>query len=198
MTGARFDILFAGELIGDADPETVRSQLQQRFKLSEAAAQRLFSGRTVTVKRDVDTATASRYRKVFRDAKALIEIRPVDAAPEPPSVTASLPPSVGTLESALESRREPMDTSARERVGAAPSVPLADTESRGYEPVGPTHTDGRQEIDLSHLSLVPGNDWTLEDCQPQFPPVRLPDTSHLRIIAPDADADADADTKQED
>jgi len=198
MTGARFDILFAGELIGNADPETVRSQLQQRFKLSETAAQRLFSGRTVTVKRDVDTATASRYRKVFRDAKALIEIRPVDAAPETPSVSASLPPSEGTLETTLESGRAPMDTSARERAGAAPGVPLADSESRGYGPVGQTHADDRQVIDLSHLSLVPGNDWTLEDCQPPLPPIRLPDTSHLRIIAPDPEPDPDPKQKQED
>lgn len=160
MTGAKFDILFAGELMGDADPEKVRSQLQQRFKLSEAATERLFSGRTVTVKRDVDTVTASRYRKVFRDAKALIEIRPVDA-------------------------------SARERANSEPGVPLADTEYRGDEPVRQTHTDGPQVIDLSHLSLVPGNDWTLEDCQPPLPPVRLPDTSHLRIVAPEPDSDAE-------
>ena len=172
MAGARFDILFAGELMGDADLQQVRSQLQQRFKLSEAATARLFSGRTVTVKRGVDTATASRYRKVFRDAKALIEIRPVDL---PSSVGTSEPPSEPTPESLLEltHRRSP---------GRKPSFPISDRTPQGYDSTANAHTDGPQVIDLSHLSLVQGNDWTLEDCQPPLPPVRLPDTSHLAIV----------------
>lgn len=179
MAGARFDILFAGELMGDADPEKVRSQLQQRFKLSDAATARLFSGRSVTVKRGVDTATASHYRKVFRDAKALIEIRPVDL---PPSASTSEPPSEPTLESLLRpAHRNPPDPE--------PNSPISGSRSQGDDSPANTHTDGPQEIDLSHLSLVQGNDWTLEDCQPPLPPVRLPDISHLSIVEPEPATD---------
>lgn len=38
-----------------------------------------------------------------------------------------------------------------------------------------------REIDTSYLSLVAGQDWTLEDCTPPRPPALIPDISYLTL-----------------
>lgn len=185
MAGAKFDILFAGKLIGDADPEKARSQIQRKFKLSESVVERLFSGHTVAVKRGVDTATASRYRKIFRDANALIEIRPVNAPSQPQSASVA----ERTPESALGPSYGPEDSDSRVPPSPESSGRLPDREQPEYEHPEQTQTDARKAIDVSHLSLVPGNDWTFEDCQPQLPPIKLPNISHLEIVPLELDDD---------
>lgn len=171
MAGAKFDILFAGELIGDADPNVVRRQLQQRFKLSDEAAATLFSGRIVTIKQGVDTAAAGRYREVFRDAGALIDIRPIESPPEIPPIPTAKP----TREPAGAPREGPSDSEPEEPGQGSRLVPAAqDGEAIEPQPV----------VDFSHLSLVQGEDWTLEDCQPSPVVEQLPDTSHLELVAP--------------
>jgi hypothetical protein len=38
-----------------------------------------------------------------------------------------------------------------------------------------------RNIDTSYLSLVAGQDWTLEDCTPPHPPTPIPDISYLTL-----------------
>jgi hypothetical protein len=52
--------------------------------------------------------------------------------------------------------------------------PRADLE-QGVAPAEP------RKIDTSHLSLVAGQDWTLEDCTPPRPPAHIPDISYLTL-----------------
>ena len=52
-------------------------------------------------------------------------------------------------------------------------------------PLEETPSPPERRIDISHLSLTPGEDWTLEDCEPPLPPLPLPDISHLEIIEPE-------------
>jgi hypothetical protein len=168
MSATRFDILFAGELMADADPDEVRLQLQQRLKLSEETATRLFSGRTLVLKRDVDVATASRYREIFRDAGALVETRPVppqDASPQPPVESVATDPEgspTGFEDGGLH---------------------LVSDAEQG-KPLEQTDAGDRPDIDISHLRLVPGQDWTLEDCQPSPTSNQVPDTSRLKLVEP--------------
>lgn len=170
MAGAKFDILFVGELMAEADPSRVRSNIQERFKLSDEAAARLFDGRAVTIKRGVDTATASHYRKLFRDAGALVRIASV------------APAGAG----------EPAPESAAAVFGHAEGVPGHPAAGGSRLSLAPLGDDPLERpvavaprlIDVSHLSLVPGQDWTLADCEPPLPPCGLPDISHLRLVAP--------------
>lgn len=184
MAGARFDIKFAGELMGDADPDEARRQIQRRFNLPDEAAARLFSGHPVIIKRAVDIATASRYRELFRDAKALVQIQPVPAASEPA-------PDAGT---------------APTPAGEEPSAPdrfVSDDSGLGLAPLGEDQPLERPPIadlpaiDVSHLSLVLGQDWSLEDCQQDAAPAELPDISHLRVITPSGDDGQQGDATEE-
>jgi len=154
--------------MGDADPDEVRLQLQQRLKLSEETAARLFSGRSLVLKRDVDAATAARYREVFRNAKALIETRPVparDVSPSPPVESVAAVPDGGAT--GFED-------------GGLHLVSDADKD----KPLEQTDVGDRPDIDISHLRLVPGQDWTLEDCQPSPTSNQVPDTSRLKLAEP--------------
>jgi hypothetical protein len=177
MPGAKFDILFAGELVGDADPSEVRRQLQQRFKLSDEVAARLFSGRALALKKGVDAATASRYREVFRNAGALVEIRRVADHPDP--LKAPLPESAkGPAAS------DPEGEQAGAGAGGLRLAPDAD-QSKPLEQAGVLD---RPAIDIGHLRLVPGRDWTLEDCQPLPSSIDPPDTSYLKLVTPPPDS----------
>ena len=69
-----FDIYFLGEMLPDADPDAVRVGVAKLFKVQEDSVDRLFTGKALRVKQDVDAETAGRYRTAFRDVGALIQI----------------------------------------------------------------------------------------------------------------------------
>lgn len=154
--------------MADADPDEVRLQLQQRFKLSEETAARLFSGRALVLKRDVDVVTATRYREIFRDAGALVETRPVlprDTITQPPEETVAAAPegsATGFEDGGLH---------------------LVSDAEQG-KPLEQPDAGDRPEINISHLRLVPGQDWTLEDCQPSLTSTQVPDISQLKLVEP--------------
>ncbi len=181
MAGARFDILFTGELLADADAGEVCLWLQHRFKLSDKAAERLFDGRTHTIKRNVNLATASHFREIFREAGALIEIRPV------PAPTDSLLPSTTELPGTTESYLTSDNVEPQQQTRPAPDDPRPQGSTWEDEPLEQESEGNPLTIDTSHLSLVQGQDWTLEDCQPPLPPIHLPDISHLELVPTEPD-----------
>ena len=163
MAGERFDIIFCGELMTGTDPEVARGRLKQRFGLTDQALERLFQGRPVSIKRGVDAATATNYRTLFQEAGALVRIDPVQDVPEVPIADRqSRPPAAD---------REP----AAPEQGA-----LGFSTDTGYLEVLPEQTP--PDLDLSALSLVTDEDWSLEDCAPPPSSLPLPDISHLSIV----------------
>lgn len=177
MSDARFDILFAGETLPGANPAEVRRRVQALFKVSDEAAERLFSGTPIAVKRAVDAETSRRYDALFREAGALVRIAPVPlegeparAAPPPPAAARSPEPGLAGADSS--------------GLGLAPQ---ADT------PLEPTVAVVAPPIDLSHLSLVEG-EWSLADCAPPPPPLAVPDIEHLGLVPEDDGAGHKPDT----
>ena len=171
--------------MADADPARVRLWLQQHFKLSEKVAARLLDGRTHTIKRNVSTAAASRFREIFRDAGALIEIRPVVAASDSPPLSTPEPHHATELTGTTEYYPHSEAIEPEPEARFAPKVNRKAEVTRESESPEEEAAGDPSAIDTSHLSLVPGYDWTLEDCQPALPPIRLPDTSHLALIEPE-------------
>jgi hypothetical protein len=177
MATSKFDILFSGELLWEADRDEVRRRLQQRFKLSDEAASKLFSGGPVVIRRGVDAATATGYREVFRNAGALVQIRQVETESETLAVTAGGPvrePAVGYK-----------NGGSVESESASGGLRLA-TPAKQNEPLEKPGADNPADIDVSHLRLVPGQNWTLEDCEPSPESVDI-DTSHLGLVVPAPD-----------
>jgi hypothetical protein len=178
MATSKFDILFSGELLWDADRDEVRRRLQQRFKLSDEAASKLFSGGPIVIRRGVDAATARGYREVFRDAGALVQIRQVETESETPAVVTTGGPARGP---AVGYR----NGGSVESGSASGGLRLA-TPAKQNEPLEKPGAGNPPDIDVSHLRLVPGQGWTLEDCEPPPESVDI-DTSHLGLVMPAPD-----------
>jgi len=167
MSSAKFDIQFAGDLMQDADPEGVRRELKRLFKLSDESLARLFKGEPVTIKRGVDTATASSYRKLFRDAGALVHITPVEA-------------ESGARAAAVQSPG-PTPPPMSAEPGQAAVLTLQSQEEQGKSNLEPPGPEPRA-IDTGDLALVRGEGWTLEDCDRAPEPIKVPDISHLALV----------------
>jgi len=160
MAEQRFDIAFDGRMIPGADPVLARKRLQSLFKLDEAGIDRLFSGKPVFIKRDVDAPTANQFEKVFNQLGAILRLIPIEADDE--------------------ESQDPVPSSSAETDS---QLSLAPQDGFLEEPP----TVKMPDLDLSHLSLVQGSDWSLEDCEAPPPAIQTPDTSHLSLteIEPD-------------
>ncbi|MBK1722246.1 hypothetical protein [Thiocystis violacea] len=170
MSDARFDISFDGTLKAEADPTKTREQLRALFKLDEQGVERLFRGKPVLIKRGVDGATAARYKRAFDEVGAIIRVTLVeDGVSGQTETDAANDPRPLTPEEASGLSLAPMGDFLEE----APEVKMI-------------------ELDISHLSLVPGPEWTLADCEPDPPHLDPPDTSYLTL----ADMDVPPDDNQ--
>lgn len=156
-----FDVYFHGALLPDADPALVRDRLAGAFGLGAAELERLFSGDPVCVKRGVDVDSAAQLRGRFRDAGALVDIRPADtarSAPPPPGDSPAPAPTVAE---------------------AASDGPW--TLAPAGAPVSDATTPPPPVIDISHLSMAEPNTGSLEDCRQEKPARPIGDISHLRL-----------------
>ncbi|MGB5831392.1 MAG: hypothetical protein WBG92_05305 [Thiohalocapsa sp.] len=160
MPEDNYSVVFFGELLKKADGDRTRQRLQAWFKLDDAQLTNLLSGRRVVVKRDVDLDTASRYQAAFRKAgaKALIELSTGEAGA---SLGAHATEHVATTETSTGLTLAPL--------GAL----LEELGDQG----GPV-----QSPDISALSLVPGSDWSLADCEPPRPPSPIFDIDGFELV----------------
>ncbi len=162
MADTHFDLSFDGTLVPDADPLVVHQQLGALFRLDDAGVARLFTGRTVLIKRAVDAATAAKFERAFVQAGAVLAITPC------------------TPDEMKESVAGHGDTDANRMTAVAdtPSLMLAPQEDF----LEPPRIAKMPDLDLSSLSLVSSPDWTLEDCQPTVAPAPVADISHLALV----------------
>jgi hypothetical protein len=161
MADPKYDLIFSGELTPGTDPGAVRERIRELFKLTDDTLEKLFSGRPVAIKRGVDTATAVRFRDAFRDAGAVVQVLPGEQ---------------------VEATGFPEDQATGEPGAGDGELRLAPADDKPLEtaPEIPPLT-----IDISYLQLIPGDGWTLEDCAPPTPPVRIPDIGHLTLVEPE-------------
>ncbi len=166
-----YDIHFSGDLQPGVDPAVARARIQGLFKLSDEAAARLFSGRTVALKRGLDLARAERLRQVFLEVGALAQlVEQGPASAQPPRATPVPPP-----------------------VPAAQAAPRRDWDLAPMDgrPLEPDPGLAPPALDISHLSLIPGQDWSLAECDQGVKPVVVPDIRHLRMLVPESGVDPD-------
>lgn len=201
MSGARFDILFDGTLKPDADPRLARERLGAAFKLDAAGVERLFTGKPVAVKRDADLTMAARYRRVFEDAGAIVTLRAIEAAesaaPIRPPPAASPAPTVSPpADRAPALATEPPAEANTEAVAKTDGVTTTLTAEGGFEFLEEPPRVKMPDLDLSHLSLIGGSDWSLADCERKPETIQIPDISHLSLEAIEPRSDDDS-TEQE-
>jgi hypothetical protein len=142
-----------------------RTKLAALFKLPPEQVGHLFSGNPIAVKRGVNMDVAIKYRTAFRDAGALIEIKPIantggsEAAPIPdtaPATAVDQAPPTASTPSSLE--LTPANTGTLEDcIPEVIPVEIGDISQISMAEVGSTIDESkppaRLEIDTSALSL---------------------------------------------
>ncbi len=88
MSVPEFDIIFRGDIVFGHQLADVKAKLQQLFKADATKIDALFTGRPVPLKRNLDEATANKYRDALIKAGAMVEVcstdtSPANAAPKP-------------------------------------------------------------------------------------------------------------------
>jgi hypothetical protein len=185
-----FDVYFRGALLPDAEPGQVRERLAALFGLGPAELDRLFVSNPVCVKRAVDVDTAAQLRGRFRDAGALVDIRPAEAAAKPPAPAAATADSpvaapAGTGDDVGWTLAAPQTGSLADCARPVVPVPLPDISGLDLAQAGTNLADDEAAplpaIDTSHLSVAPPNTGSLEDYRQEKPARPIGDISHLAL-----------------
>ena len=87
MSDELFDIYFSGKVINQDEIADVKQKIGKLFNASDAVLSKLFSGQPTRIKKAVDMDTAIKYRVKFREAGAIVDIRPSESAPPAASST---------------------------------------------------------------------------------------------------------------
>jgi hypothetical protein len=180
-----YDIYFRGKLMPDAEPQEARAAVAKMFKLEGKALAKMLSGQAIRIKTAVDEATASRYRKAFREAGTLVDILP-HGEPAPPNAP---PPEAGSREPGND---RPALTLLPPRTGSladcAPKVeppPSPDTAWMRLDDPGTvldqTPAPATPDYDISAISMAPPGQGSLEDCAAPRAERPIPDISHLAL-----------------
>ncbi|CAH0992702.1 hypothetical protein SIN8267_02835 [Sinobacterium norvegicum] len=85
MAERRFNLLFSGQILSDFDVATVKQNLVSQLKLTDERVEKLFSGRLLTIKKNMAEADALRFQALFANAgaKALLKEVAAEAAEVP-------------------------------------------------------------------------------------------------------------------
>ncbi|MES9965517.1 MAG: hypothetical protein ABW116_18475 [Candidatus Sedimenticola sp. 20ELBAFRAG] len=201
MSFTLYDIYFSGQIIEGNDPDEVKQKIARMFKADTDRVERMFSGKPVRIKSGVDQETAVKYRSAFKNAGALIDIKPVEeepAAPEPDSGTEAmslLPPRTGSLEE-CQPPVEPAPIPDISNLNLAPTGTIVDehqppppaeidTSELSLDPEGVIIDESEPvpeaEIDTDSLDLGPANTGSLEDCHKEPEPADIPDISAMEL-----------------
>lgn len=186
MAEPLFDIVFRGDIVLGHGIADVKARLGQLFKIDAAKVEVLFAGGAVPLKRNVDQATAEKYKTVLTKAGAQVQIRPAGkdkAKVTPTSKPTPKPKSAAPMsgpesprarsDSALEQSPEPVFTLA-----PAGSLLLSPSEIRRLPVLG---------LDLSAISLKPMDGNLLEASEKPEATIAEIQSGDYDLAAPGAD-----------
>ncbi len=192
MSEARFHVVFAGQLVKGADPDTVKGNLGRLFKMDADRVEKLFSGQPVVLKKDADQATAMKFRAALKQAGAECVLKPLDAAPEETrqdaapaaSPAPAAPEQAATPPAAAEVGHAQQDSGDLETVGTIRTGGTGFSGPYSVADVGEDmdnseHAAPPPAPDVSHLSMAGvGEDLGQKKKEEE---IKVPDISHLSL-----------------
>lgn len=176
---ARFDVVFRGDIAPGQKIMDVRERVQKLFKADEQQLQRLFSGRPVTIRRDLDRAQAQQYQQALLQAGALVELKPGPGGIATPETPVSAP-KAGAAPERSHSSVAATETPAQSQPEAGDEFTLA--------PVGADmlREEDRPlvealEVDISGLSAEAPDGDLLDESEKKHVEAVAVDISHLSV-----------------
>ena len=77
-----YNIIFEGEIVPGKEIDSVKKALMNILKADEKGIDRLFSGKRVLIRKNVEAETAKKFRKAFEDIGAVCNLEQVKASGE--------------------------------------------------------------------------------------------------------------------
>jgi hypothetical protein len=190
MSDQLFEVAFSGQIIEGADLEEVKARVGKMFNADDAKLAQLFSGKRIVIKKNIDQATAAKYKTALNRAGAECEVNSSggeDAAAQP-AVATPAPAEPATKSAPVSTEYE---TSYDGEVAPPPHTdPLGITGDQiedlavSIAPVGSELQDEYKEpeepdIDITGFDIAPvGSDLSEAKKEQQPPP---PDTSGITL-----------------
>jgi len=196
MSEQLFEVAFYGKVSEGANPAEVRAKVGKMFNADKAKLAQLFSGKRIVIKKNLDQATAAKYKTALTRAGAECEIRPMGgaAAAKPQAPAAKPPAAKAPAAKAPAARTAPRSSAASVADGDVPPPPQTDPLgitgddiddlAASLAPVGSELQDSYEEpeepqFDLTGFDIAPvGADLGSGKKRPDPPP---PDTTGLAL-----------------
>ena len=190
MSDQLFEVAFSGQISEGANLEEVKARVGKMFNADEAKLAQLFSGKRIVIKKNIDQATAAKYKTALNRAGAECEISSLGgeaAAVQPAAATpAAAEPAAKSAPVSTE-----YETSYDGEVAPPPLTdPLGITGDQiedlavSIAPVGSELQDEYKEpeepdIDITGFDIAPvGSDLSDAKKKQEPPP---PDTSGITL-----------------
>jgi len=189
MSDELFEVAFSGQIKDGAELEQVKAKVGAMFKADAAKLAHLFSGKRMVIKKNIDQATANKYKAALNNAGAVCEIKSLNEAP----VVKPAEDVVKAVEPAPASAAVPRE--AAPITGDVPGAPRTDPLgitaddisdlSAGIAPVGSDMQDEIKEVtepelDISGMDMAPaGSDLGQLKKEKDPPP---PNTDGLSLL----------------
>ena len=125
MSDKLFEVAFSGRVSEGADPQEVRARVGKMFNADATKLDQLFSGKRIVIKKNIDEATAAKYRTALNRAGAECEVLPMGGV-------ASAPPAAPPAAAAEPAAAKPAPAPA-----AASGAAAAQYETGDYGEVAP-------------------------------------------------------------
>ena len=190
MSDQLFEVAFSGQISKGANLEEVKARVGKMFNADEAKLAQLFSGKRIVIKKNIDQATAAKYKTALNRAGAECEISsPGGEAAAVQRAAATPAPAEHAAESAAVSTE--YETSYDGEVAPPPRTdPLGITGDQiedlavSIAPVGSELQDEYKEpeepdIDITGFDIAPVGSDLSEAKKEQEPPP--PDTSGITL-----------------
>ncbi len=194
MSDQLFEVAFSGKISADASLDEVKARVAKMFNADEAKLAQLFSGKRIVIKKNIDQATAAKYKTALNRAGAECEVKPMGGEPAAPEAAPQKPAAAAqTAEkpAAAAAAAVQIETSYDGETPPPPQTDplgisgdqIADLEAT-IAPVGSELQDDYEEaeepqIDVSGLDVAPvGADL---DTAPKKAPPPPPDTTGITM-----------------
>ena len=193
MSDQLFEVAFSGRISDGANPDEVKARVGKMFNADEAKLAALFSGKRVVIKKNIDKATAAKYKTALNRAGAECEVSIMggEAAKPAAKPEAKAAPAADKPAAAAAAPAVTIETQDHGEVAPPPQTdPLGITGdqiedlSASIAPVGSELQDDYSEVDepeydLSGLEMAPvGADLDTAKKQADPPP---PDTTGITM-----------------
>jgi hypothetical protein len=178
MSDQLFEVTFSGQISEGANLDEVKARLGKMFKADDAKLAQLFSGKRIVIKKNIDQATAAKYKTALNRAGAECEVNlPGGEASSAPLAAATPAAAPAAPEAATPAAPEAAATPAAPEAAATPSSTDYETAYDGeVEP--PPKTDplgitGDQIEDLAASVAPVGSELRDAYVEPEEPDIDI-------------------------